>query len=411
LPAESRRSPHPFVYTILTVPYGASGGFVSVALAYLATKHGLTVQQGAELIAVMYSPQVFKVLWAPIADTTLSRRQWYLWATLVNSLGTVLTAAVPLGLSNFRLIEAIIFVTSIADSFVGFSVEAMIAHLTPAADRGRVSGWYQAGNLGGAGIGGGLGLWLLNTLPASWETGLILGGLLLACALPLRLLPDVPADTRTSSVVREIGNVVWELWLVARTRSGVLCVTLCCVPMCTGAALGVLAQAEVAAHWGAGPGQVELAQGALSGISSMIGCVVGGYGCVRLGGRVSYAVTGALMAAVTLAMAYLPAIPTTYIAGTLTYALVNGLCYAAFSTFVFEVIGGKLAATKYNGFASLSNSPITYMGLVLAAAETRFGPRGMLLTESAAGVLGILVFAAVDRLWRVKPQAIAGAAA
>jgi len=82
-----------------------------------------------------------------------------------------------------------------------------------------------------------------------------------------------------------------------------------------------------------------------------------------------------------------------------------------FSTFVFEVIGGKLAATKYNGFASLSNSPITYMGLVLAAAETRFGAARDAAHRIGRGVLGILVFAAVDRLWRVKPQAIAGAAA
>ena len=63
-------------------------------------------------------------------------------------------------------------------------------------------------------------------------------------------------------------------------------------------------------------------------------------------------------------------------------------------------IGAKLAATKYNGFASISNTPIWYMGLLLAAAQTQFGARGMLATESVFGVVGILVFVAATRVWR-----------
>ena len=70
------------------------------------------------------------------------------------------------------------------------------------------------------------------------------------------------------------------------------------VPVGTGAASGVLAQAEVAAKWGAGPSHVELVQGFLNGIISMIGSIVGGYGCVRLGGRLGYAVFGGIMAAI-----------------------------------------------------------------------------------------------------------------
>ena len=60
-----------------------------------------------------------------------------------------------------------------------------------------------------------------------------------------------------------------------------------------------------------------------------------------------------------------------------------------------------LLIAKYNGFASLSNAPIWYMGLVLARAQTRWDAKGMLLTESGMGILGIGAFAAV---------AVAGAA-
>ena len=51
-PAATRHPPHPFLYTVLIAPFGATFGFVSVALAFLATRKGLTVAQGAELIAV-----------------------------------------------------------------------------------------------------------------------------------------------------------------------------------------------------------------------------------------------------------------------------------------------------------------------------------------------------------------------
>ena len=397
-----RRAPHPVVYAILILPFGASFGFVSVALAFLATRRGLSVQQGAELIAAGMLPNVWKFFWAPVADTTLSRKRWYLAACGLSAAGMLAMAALPLGPALFRPMLAVVLLTAFASTFVGFAVEAMVAHLTPPGDRGRVSGWFQAGNLGGTGLGGGAGLWLLTTLPAGWQAGLVLAGLTLACAAVLPLVPDVPAESRGTTMARAIRNVGSDLWQVARSRDGVLSALLCFVPVGTGAAAGVLTQAEVAGFWRAGVHEVELVQGVLYGLVSMVGCVAGGYGCGRLGARRAYVVYGAVMAAVTATMAGLPATPFVYVAFSLVYAFVTGLTFAAFSGFVLDTIGAGNAATKYNGFASLSNLPIWYMGLVLAAADVRLGPRGMLLTEAACGLLGILAFAAAVRAWRAR---------
>ena len=112
------------------------------------------------------------------------------------------------------------------------------------------------------------------------------------------------------------------------------------------------------------------------------------------------------MAAIAAIMAFLPATPATFVWCSLAYAFATGLCYAAFSCFVLDAIGAGNAATKYNALASLSNTPIWYMGLVLAAVEERFGPRDMLLAESGFGVLGILVFAAFAGAWRERPAGI-----
>ena len=401
--AEPGRSPHPFVYTVMVLPFGASAGYAQVTLAYLATKSGLTVQQGAVLVAASLFPQMWKFFWAPVADLTFSRRRWYVISCLLCAFGMFGTAAVPLTPSTFRIVEALVLASSVASTFLGFALEGLIAHLTAPSDRGRVSGWYQAGNMAGTGLGGGFGLWLVSHLHHSWESGLVLGILTLCCAVVLPWVPDVPAEPRGRGVGSAVRNVAGDFWRMICSRVGVLSAVLCIVPVGTGAATGVLAQAEVAAKWGAGPGHVELVQGFLNGIVSMIGSIIGGYGCVRLGGRLGYAVFGGIMAAIAAAMAFLPAVPITYISCSLAYAFATGLCYAAFSCFVLEAIGAGNAATKYNGLASLSNTPIWYMGLLLAAVESSFGPRGMLLAESGLGILGILVFAAVAGSWRARP--------
>lgn len=383
------------------MPFGAVSGFVSVALAFLATRRGLSVEDGALLIAIGMGPQMWKFLWAPLADATLTRHKWYLLSSVLCSVGLFATATVPLGAPTLWLIRVLVLLSSLASTFLGFAVEAMIAHLTLPQDRGRVSGWYQAGNLGGTGIGGGLGLWLLS-VSSGTVTGTVLGLSSLACALPLFFVPDIPKDDVGTSPITMARNTAVELWKLAISREGFLCALLCFLPIGTGTASGVLAQAEVADHWQVGSGTVALIQGSLGGVVSMVGCVVGGYGCIRLGGRNAYAVYGTFMAVVTVVMACLPGTPAIYIGGCLVYQFVTGFTYAAFSAFVLEAIGARLAATKYNGFASLSNTPIWYMGLVLAAFETKWGPRGMLLTESAFGVIGVAVFLIVAAMTRPK---------
>jgi MFS family permease len=407
-----RRMPHPIVFLLLIVPFGATSGFVTVALAFLATRFGLTVEQGASLVAANMFPQMWKFLWAPIGDMTLSRKRWYLIASILSALGIFAMATVPLGPSTLLLMTGIILLTSVAATFQGFAVEGLLAHLTPPEERGRVSGWFQAGNLGGSGIGGGVGLWLLQTLPSPWMGGTVLAILLMACAIPLLWVEDILADRTGGSPVAAVKAVAVDLWEVLKSKEGILCAVLCFVPVGTGAASAVLAQSEVAAFWHAGAHEVELTQGMLTGAVSMVGCMVGGWACSRFfNARVGYVIFGGIMALTTVAMALSPMNVTMYVGYSLAYNFAAGLCYAAFSAFVLDAIGKGHAATKYNGFASLSNAPIWYMGLVLARAETRFGPAGMLYTESILGVVGIGIFAVIAVALRKRGSVTAAAVA
>jgi len=395
------RPPHPFTYTVLVVPFGATAGFASVALAFLATHVGLTVADGAALVAASIFPNVWKFFWSPIGDKTLTRKRWYVLSCVLCALGIFAMAIVPLSQSTLTLMAGIVLITSFAATFLGFAVEGMIATLTPPDRRGDVSGWYQAGNLGGYGIGGGLGLVLLNRLPALWMSATILAVLTLACCLALPFVPDVPAAKSEATILASMRDIGRDVWKSLTSREGALGALLCFLPVATGAAGSVLAQAEVAAHWGAGENEVALVQGFLTGGVSMAGCLAGGKVCQRINARTAYAIFGALMAAVTAAMALSPATPTLYVAYNLGYAFVTGLGYAAFSALVFDAIGHEgHAATKYNGFASLSNAPIWYVGLLLAWADTQWGPSGMLWTESVLGIVGIAIFGLATRLTR-----------
>jgi hypothetical protein len=229
-------------------------------------------------------------------------------------------------------------------------------------------------------------------------TGAIMGGLFVACGLALRFTPEVEARAMRSGARAEVTQVVRSLWAVLKTRGGLLSAVLCVLPVGTGAAQVVLTQAKVAAVWGAGADQVALVQGLLSGVVTTVGCFAGGWLCQRLQPRTAYASVGLALAAVAVGMGVAPATVANYVVWNFVYAFTVGLAYAAFSALVLDAMGQGSAATKYNVFASLSNFPLWWLGLLLGVAAERWGARRMLFTEAAIGIAGIVVFGVTARL-------------
>jgi hypothetical protein len=387
------RAPHPLVWTVLYLPFGALGGFVGVALTFLATQHGLSISEGALLNAAQLLTQWLKWIWAPFVDVTLSPRKWYAISTGLSALGVFAMATVPLGPGTLGGLLTIIALASLINSVVGMSVEAMLAAGTPPAQFGRVSAWFQAGNLGGAGLGGGLGLLLVEKLPKPWMSGAIMGGLFMLCCLALCFTPDVAAHAKLGGARAAVKQVVRDLSAMLKTRGGLLAAVLCVLPVGTGAAQGTLTQAKVAAVWGAGADQVALMQGLVAGVITALGCFAGGALCQRVHPRTSYAGVGLALAAVAVAMGISPATVSMYVVWSLVYAFALGLAYAAFTALVLDVMGRGSAATKYNVYASLSNFPLWWLGLLLGVAADRWGAQRMLFTEAAFGVVGVIVFA------------------
>ena len=101
-------------------------------------------------------------MWVIVADITLSRKKWYVLANAVSCVALLAMAFTPFTQGNIGIYTALIFANSLAITFLGMAVEGLMAHNTPESERGRAAGWFQAGNLGGAGLGGGGALWVAN---------------------------------------------------------------------------------------------------------------------------------------------------------------------------------------------------------------------------------------------------------
>src|SRR6185295_7157534 len=278
----------------------------------------------------------------------------------------------------------------LAVTFLAMSVESLMVYGTAREQQGRAAGWFQAGNLGGYGLGGGAGLWMAEHFSEPWIAGTVLAVASALCCVALLFVSEPPGMLRAGSQRQRLGEVLKDLWLVTRSRPGYLALLICFLPIGSGAASNLWS--AVADDWHASADTVALVTGAVSGVVSAAGCLAGGYLADRIDRKSAYALYGLALAVCAAAMAWMPRTEPMYIAFTTAYAFIQGLSYAGFSAVVLETIGLGAAATKYTLYASLSNMPIMYMTVVDGAAHTRWGSSGMLYTEALIGVVGLAVF-------------------
>ncbi len=347
------------------------------------------------------APQAWKFLWAPIVDLTWTRRGWYFAALLTMVAGLLAMGWFGGDGRALGLLTVVVVAANLASTVIGMAVESLMAHATPDEAKGRAAGWFQAGNLGGGGIGGGLALWLIQDRGLSvTASAASLAVICLLCGAPLlRIREPAPSAAQAALHYRAHLRTLWaDLWGLVRSRGGALAMFICFLPMSTGAASNLWS--PLAAEWGATANTVAFVNGAMGGVISALGCMVGGFLCDRMDRKNAYCLYGLLLAAVAMAMALAPRTEISFIVATSVYAFVVGLTYAGFSSLVLEAIGRGAAATKYSLLASLANMPIAFMTFVNGWSHERWGSAAMLFGEAAAGVAAVLLFMAVARVSR-----------
>ena len=190
--------------------------------------------------------------------------------------------------------------------------------------------------------------------------------------------------------LKTVGNLVNDIWILIKSRSGFLVLFLCLLPIGSGAAQNLWS--AISKDWSASPEAVALAVGVAGGVFSAIGCLLGGWICDLMNRKKAYILFGLLEGLCSLAMAISPRSQLMYVIWTSVYAVTIGLAFAGFSAFVLEAIGKIGAATKYNVFAGLSNIPIYLMIFVDEWAHTNWSATGMLIAETIMPVLGAILF-------------------
>jgi MFS family permease len=393
----------PWHWFLLYIPFGATSGFVTVMLGYLAHEAKMDDGVVASLVAMNLLPHTWKFFWAPIADTTLTYKKWYLVASVISCATLFVMAAVPFTAPNIGTYKVLIFVNSFAITFLGMAVEGLMAHATPEAERGRAAGWFQAGNLGGNGFGGGIGLLVAKHVSIA-VSFIMLGAILGACALVLYLVPNVTREHVQGSVLAKIGKstiaVAKDLYGTLASRRGVIALVICFMPLGAGAAANLFS--AIATRWGVAETSdlVSYTTGLFGGVAAAVGCLAGGWFSDRISRRVAYVLAGVFLAAIGTAMALTPRNDVSYAFFVLFYNFGTGVVYGCFTGFVLEVIGVGAIATKYNALASLSNTPIWYMTLLLGSVSKEHGPVWMLYIDALAAMAGLVVLLGVIAIVR-----------
>lgn len=380
---------HSAIFLPLFAPFGISSGYVSVTLAFLLGRAGLSTLEITTIIAATLWVQTWKVVWAPIIDTVGNPKLWYGLGATGTGVTILAMSVLPATARELPAITMLALVSSAASTLVSMSSEIFLAQCVPVQMRGRASGWAQAGNLGGGGVGGGLGLLLAEHVSQQWVSGAVLGVICFACWGCVRFVPPARRTHSVPSYLDELKGVVRDVWDVARSRVGYLALILMVLPIASGAA----PWSAIAGEWGAGADLVALVNGVVGGLASAAGALVGGYVCDRMSPGRAYCVFGLMAGAIAVAMAWWARSPAAFTVFTLGYSAVIGCGYAAYSAIVLQAIGQRSAATNFNLMAALSNVPIALMTTFDGWVHDRLGTDAMLYGELALPAATIAAFA------------------
>jgi len=206
-----QKTAHPIVFMFLLTPFGAMSGYLVVTLGFLLTHAGISPTVVAGLIGLQLLPQMLKFLWSPLVDVTLSVKGWHIISTAACAVCVIGMSVIPIKATSLPLFGLFVVISSVASSFVGIATNSLSAHNTPDNFKGRVSGYLQAGNLGGQGIGGGAGLWLSQHM-ANWMSGSILAIAFMLCSIFLVFVKEPVDVVKVKSLFRSMGNLGIDVW-------------------------------------------------------------------------------------------------------------------------------------------------------------------------------------------------------
>ena len=384
-------------YGALFLPTGLASGFINVTMGYLLVHHGVSVTAVAGLVALFSLPMTWRFLVGPVLDTSLSPTAWYGIGLGLSVCALLAMALTPLSPAAMPLLSVVALLLGIAVNAGGSSATAAMALTTPNDQRGAVAAWLQVGQLSGQGLGGGLGLWLAQHAGGQLTAAGALALLSALAGLPILVL-RTPPRLADIPVRRRLADVASAMWAFVRTRGGALALFINVLPAGIGASLTLMS--TVSGDWHVSADRVALVLGAVSGVATLPGCMVGGYLCDRFPRRTVYVFAAIASALGEAAMAFGPHTPTGFTVFVILNAVLQGAAWSSVAAVIFGELGPRAAATVAAVGGSISNVPVVAVVALLGAIQPKHGSPGMLLTEASLGLASVVVYVAVALVWK-----------
>ncbi len=377
----------PFYIFFLVIPQGLSQGFVTVALPYLLTQQGFSVAKTSSIIALAVFANVWRFLWGPVVDLSLSLKKWFWIGSAISMLSILVLCSIQLNVKDDLFLSVIVFFSQVAGTFTLLPVNGFMAKRIDENHKGKASGWYQAGSLAGVGTGGGVGLWLTVHYDAT-IAGIFICVLSVLSSLVIFFIQDIQHQKK-QNIAKEIQSMGKDLIAMFKVPITLFTIFLIVVPIGSGAASNVWS--AIAVDWKTDADTVALVTGVLSGLVSAIGCVIGGFLADKKGVWIAYLLVASFCALVPMVMALMPYQPWVYISGVLVYNLGTGMVYAGFTAVVLYAIGKDNVATKFALLSSIGNISVAYMTVFDGWSHDRFNSKMMLFLEGIAGMIFIII--------------------
>ena len=126
-----RETAPPPIILFLVLPYGISSGFASVTLPFLLVQHGFSVATAASITALGLSANLWRFIWAPLTDITLSLHKWYLIGVTFCAATLTLLCFIPFNNQSTFFLSAIVLLSQVAATFVVAPVGGFMAKQLP----------------------------------------------------------------------------------------------------------------------------------------------------------------------------------------------------------------------------------------------------------------------------------------